>query len=230
MRKRIDNPRRGCGHLKENALYLRADTHPDGTLPAFVIISPPMPFMEKHFRGWKPFQGTSFCLAGAAPPTCLEGDKSSALVPHVSRKFATDPVRDIEAFLYRLAAKGLPQDLGHADVAWAPDLLMWVGKDYYTVGSFIEEARAHGVNKRIPSTGEPPLIVPGVTRLFLAHPDAGPGVFGYSYLTRAIYTTGPKPTPKWVDDLASRGRVDICDIGPEYDPSQETPLLDGLEG
>jgi len=231
-RKRIDNPKRGCGHLKANAMYLRADTHPDGTLPAFVLLCPPVPYVERHYRGWKPFQGTAFCLAGAAPRSCLvEGDDKSAVIGSMTRRFTTDPPGDVESLLARLAARGLPADLGHADVAWAPDLIMWVGKDFYTVGSFIEEARQYGVNKRIPSTGEPPLIVPGVTRLFLAHPhacDGEPGVFGYTYLTRAVYTRGPKAVPKWVDDLAAQGRVDVCDIGPEHDPAQATPLLDGL--
>ena len=67
-RKRIDNPKRGCGHLKGNAMYLRADTHPDGTLPAFVVLTPPQLFVERHFRGWKPFQGLAFCIAGLRTP------------------------------------------------------------------------------------------------------------------------------------------------------------------
>lgn len=215
---KIGNPRRGCGYLKGNAMYLRADTHPGGRLPAFVVITPPQQFAEKHFRGWKPFQGIAFCLSG------------QGLSP---RPFSTDPASDGESLIARLRGRPLPGDVGHADVAWTPDLLMWVGKDFYpTVGGFIEEAREHGVNKRIPAVGEPPPVVPGFTRLFLAHPracDGSPGVFGYTYLTRVLYTRGPIPTPKWVDDLAAQGRVDICEVGPEYDPALATPLLDGLD-
>lgn len=222
-RKRIDNPKRGCGHLKRNAMYLRADTHPDGDLPAFVVLTPPQPFVERHFRGWKPFQGLAFCIAGLR--TDAPGGRFSTSPPG-------EPI-DNDALITRLRGRGLPGDVGHADIAWAPDLLMWVGKDFYpTAGAFIEEAREHGVNKRIPAVGEPPRVVPGFTRLFLAHPHAhgvGPGVFGYTYLTRVLYTAGASPTPKWVDDLAAQGRVDVCEIGPEYDPSQATPLLDGLD-
>lgn len=216
--KRIDNPKRGCGHLKGNAMYLRADTHPDGTLSAFVVITPPQQFAEKHFRGWKPFQGMAFCLSGQGL---------------IMRPFSTDPASDNDALIARLRGRQLPGDVGHADVVWTPDLLMWVGKDFYpTVGGFIEEAREYGVNKRLPAVGEPPPVVPGFTRLFLAHPHAcggSPGIFGYTYLTRVLYTRGPTPTPKWVDDLAAQGRVDICEVGPEYNPALATPLLDGLD-
>lgn len=213
---RLDNPRRGCGHLKQNAMYLRADTHPDGTLPPFVCMVPAQPFVERHYRGWRPFQGLALCMAGAG------------------RRWRTEPAQDEDDLRARISAARLPDDIGHADLAWAPDLLMWVGADFYpTPEAFAEEARLHGVNKRIPSVGEPPLVVPGVTRLFLAHPSAAgagaPGVFGYTYLTRVVYTAGPGPTPKWVHDLAARGRVGICQVGPEYDPAQSTPLLDGLD-
>lgn len=221
MPNRIDNPKRGCGYLNGNAMYLRADTHPDGTLPAFVALVPPQPFVEKHFRGWKPFQGLAFCIAG------IKTRPGQAA-------FLTDPDGDNNELIARLRQRGLPGDVGHADVAWTPDMLMWVGRDFYpTHRDFAEEARTHGANKRIPSIGAPPPIVPGFTRLFLVHPRAcgeeAPGVFGYTYLTRVIYTRGAQPTPKWVDDLAAQGRVDICEVGPEYDPAMATPLLDHLD-
>ncbi len=225
----IDNPRRGCGHLKANAMYLRADTHQDGTLPAFVVITPPQQFAEKRFRGWKPFQGLAFCLSAGVPSDPI----AEICATRPGTKFTTDPHDDNETLIVRLRERPFPGDVGHADVAWTPDLLMWVGKDFYpTVDGFIEEAREYGVNKRLPVVGEPPPVVPGFTRLFLAHPHAcggSPGVFGYTYLTRVLYTCGPNPTPKWVDDLAAQGRVDICEVGPEYNPALATPLLDGLD-
>jgi hypothetical protein len=52
------------------------------------------------------------------------------------------------------------------------DLMMWVGREYYTVSSFIEEAERLGVSKRIPHTAIPEGIVPGLSRLFLKHLDA----------------------------------------------------------
>jgi hypothetical protein len=51
----------------------------------------------------------------------------------------------------------------------AIDLLMMIGSDRYTVPAYIREARAAGVSKRIPSTGIPQGIVPGLSRLFLWH-------------------------------------------------------------
>lgn len=53
----------------------------------------------------------------------------------------------------------------------ATDLLMWVGKEYYTVTEYIKEAKTMGVSKRIPSKMIPE-ITPGKSRLFLAHPEA----------------------------------------------------------
>lgn len=213
-------------------MYLRADIHPDGILPVFVAITPPQLFVERHFRGWKPFQGLAFCLSGCVPADPIAEICATPAIAQ-AQKFATDPHADNDGLMQRLAERGLPADVGHADVAWTPDLLMWVGKDFYpTVGGFIEEAREHGVNKRIPVVGTPPPVVPGFTRLFLAHWHAcggSPGVFGYTYLTRVLYTRGPNLTPKWVDDLAAQGRVDICNVGPEHDPAMATPLLDGLD-
>lgn len=217
----IDNPRRGCGHLKPDAFYLRADIAPDGVLPPFVRIVPAQPFVEAHFRGWKPFQGLAWHWVGERGRDTL---------------FTTDPPRDLQDHMIRLSADKLPEDIGHATVAWASDLLMWVGKEFYPYPEdFIEEARAFGINKRIPVTkGGPPLIDPGRTRLFLAHPRAvsreNPGVFGYTYLTRAVYTTdGGKPVPKQIHDLEALGRCEVCEIGQMYDPA-ETPLLDAIGG
>lgn len=53
----------------------------------------------------------------------------------------------------------------------ATDFKMWVGKQYYTLGSFIEEAMKQGVSKRIPASMIPE-ITPGESRLFLAYVEA----------------------------------------------------------
>jgi hypothetical protein len=52
------------------------------------------------------------------------------------------------------------------------DILMWVGKEYYTAGSFIKEAKTMGVSKRISKTSIPEGIVSGQSRLFICHPEA----------------------------------------------------------
>jgi len=51
------------------------------------------------------------------------------------------------------------------------DLLMFAGAEHYTVSSFILEAQRMGVSKRIPKNNIPE-IIPGVSRLFIAHKDA----------------------------------------------------------
>jgi hypothetical protein len=46
------------------------------------------------------------------------------------------------------------------------DYLMWVGGKFYTIQSFIEEARRMGVCRRVPVI---PRIIAGETRIFLIH-------------------------------------------------------------
>jgi len=60
---KIDNPKRGCGFLKENAMYLKADVHALGNLPAFVEYENPVPYMEQHYRGYKFFNSLQWEIA-----------------------------------------------------------------------------------------------------------------------------------------------------------------------
>ena len=62
----ITHPKRGCGHMKPGAVYLRADLSTFGTLPAFVTITPPIPHQEPHFRGIQYINGLAIDLT---PPT-----------------------------------------------------------------------------------------------------------------------------------------------------------------
>ena len=95
---------------------------------------------------------------------------------------------------------------------------MLVGAEYYiNTRDFIKEAHTQGVSKKIP-LAEPPLIMQGVTKIYFIHPHAvdknKAGVFGYSYLTHAVYTQSKgEVTPKWVTDLSKLGKIDIVDIG-----------------
>ena len=63
----------------------------------------------------------------------------------------------------------------------AEDMLMWIGvQHYFTVEDFVREARELGVCKRISNL--PRKLVPGKTRLFLAHDEGYSGdavIFGY---------------------------------------------------
>lgn len=53
-----------------------------------------------------------------------------------------------------------------------PSVLMTVGRQYYTLAGFIDEAKEMGVSKRIPTTSIPEGLVPGMSKIFIAHPDA----------------------------------------------------------
>ena len=52
------------------------------------------------------------------------------------------------------------------------DIIMWVGEEHYTVGSFIREAERMGVSKRIPRTAIPEGIVLGQSRILIKHRQA----------------------------------------------------------
>lgn len=72
-----------------------------------------------------------------------------------------------------------------ADEQKAPDLVMWVGSQYYpTIDSYVVEAMNLGCSKRVPKLPED--AVPGKTRVFLAHDEgkASEGrIFGFFVLT-----------------------------------------------
>jgi hypothetical protein len=90
------------------------------------------------------------------------------------------------------------------------DYLMWVGSIYYPqVNVFIEEAKVQGVCKRLGHI--PSGLVPGASRIFLAHDDGMNGngfIFGYFTPDRLEYlTTNEMEIPAniydlidWVDD------------------------------
>lgn len=111
----------------------------------------------------------------------------------------------------------------------SPDLFMHVGKSHYeTPKEFIRECREQGLNKRIPmgSRSKPPVVSTGRTRCWLVHPNAIPkretedndeyipGIIGYAYLTRVIYTEDDDGNvPQYVQEYADSGYMDIVEIG-----------------
>lgn len=135
------------------------------------------------------------------------------------------------------------QHVGELRVARSHDLLMHVGASYYPEPSdFIDECKTHGLSKAIPvsETQEPPVINPGRTRVFIVHPTAVPaaggsydvteestagvpGIIGYAYVTRCIYTAttvnGRPEFPEWAEEHADSGRMDLVEIG-EREPEE----------
>jgi hypothetical protein len=121
-------------------------------------------------------------------------------------------------------------DVGSMTQANSHDLIMWVGETYYDEpADFIDEVKEMGLNKAIPTSKnhEPPVIDPGVTRLWLIHPKAvpaghdedgepqfSPGIIGYSYLWRTVITENESGEwSKWQKDLADSEKAELVRIG-----------------
>lgn len=163
----IPDDERGCGYLEtgnqnKGKTYLRADVGEGGSLPAFVEFDEPIPFREDHFRSYKRIDGEKFLASVAGGNDALTG---------------TVPKGEPERHFHRLVNE-TPADGPHYGKLAAPeaqDILMNVGGSYYeTPADFVTEARFQGVNKAIPMSAgqEPPVVVPGRTKLFVIHPDA----------------------------------------------------------
>lgn len=211
----IPNPERGCGYLKPGKAYLRADMAPGGELPTFVTFDQPIPFKGDRKRSYKEFPGVQFELSVAG-----EGGMTE-----------TNPPGEIWKHLDRLSMDRPTKETADAMTAFhSHDLLLSVGKTHYpTIDSFVNEAKLHGVSKAISVTSgnAPPKINPGRTRLFLIHPQAVeiekdgkthtiPGVFGYTYLTRVVYTRPEDGhVPNYMTEYEQTGKLDVVDRGPE---------------
>jgi len=231
-RESIDNRERGCGHLKPNACYIRSDLAalgaPDGEIPPFVEFDDPIEYREHTGRGaiipgFKAFPGNSFLKH-------YRGDGRT-----------TTPKGDIDDHFDRLDRHGFDGD-HYADMTStrAIDVLMSVGvSNYESPDEYIEECRTRGLNLKIPVSNNqaPPVIEPLRTRVFVIHPhgcgENRPGIIGYAYVTRNVFTTGTKATgddpdiPKWAENYAStRPDFDVVDRG---DPIGEDEMVDDAQ-
>lgn len=267
----IPNPERGCGYLDSDATYLRADVEdgPDG-LPAFVEFETPIPFKDSHFRAFKRLLGTDFLLSATQGDDAYTSEKpEDEVIRHIQRVSGDSPTAPTTVghmpeaqstdLVTWAAGSGRntkqARDWAEKDVPMAKaddlprDLTMWVGGSddggfYPWPDDFIEEAREHGVNKKIPMTGsqDPPRVHPYRTRLFLVHPRAIPtgldeegnevgpdsdsqvyisGLIGYTYLTRVIHTlpVDGQPKPKY-EQMDATGKLDLVRRGEEI-PDEE---------
>jgi len=231
-------------------MYLRSATSKDGILPPFVQFDPPIHYPEAHFRWFERVNGLAWETA-VEPKTVypVAVDEAAKLNGYedyedlyAQRWSAYSggqalPVTELLRHVARLKIEGnptrlkAPTDLGRMPELWATDLLMWVGESYYPApGNFISEGIEWGFNKRISANGTPPLVLPGRTKLYLAHPkcrvpgkkDPVPALFGYAYLTEAIYAMKPGDTmPKFIEELEAAGRIEAVFIGPAQEPSAE---------
>lgn len=247
-RETIANEQRGCGFLKPSSAYLRSGVPTeDGVLPAFVEFDDYIPYLERSkFRSYEVFPGVQFELSvtgNAADPSL-----PSPLSPRVPTEDAgftrTDPPGEIHNHLRRLAGSGRGTHAGEFAAFHVHDLYMHVGASYYeTPQEFIDEVKEQGLSKKIPvsESQEPPIINPGLTRLFLVHPKAidedddgereQSAVIGYCYLTRIVYTEDKKGRyPAWAQKMAKAGLIDLVERGPQvHEDGTVAETLDDLD-
>ena len=238
--RKVDNPKRGCGHLKEDALYFRGlPFSEDGVLPAFCEFKQPILYREKHFRSWKHINGLQFELA-YHPEVVLRPDYEAKLNENMRKAVLLEGVWENELGRHLTRLDGgrardvinnpnlsLRFNFAALEAVTSQDILMWIGEKYYPrPEDFIDECFRFGISKRIPKheNGQFPAIWSGKTKIYLVHPCAIslgdnkflPGVIGYSYLHEIIYTSRFEVAdPEWIKNLEAQGKVNIVEIGPE---------------
>lgn len=248
----IANPQRGCGTLKRGKAYIRGVIgSPDGVLPSFVELDPPIPYREmgtdgSFTRGFQKFDGVTaqFALDDITDfVRRYPGDATDdSAVTNLVDLGLYDTRSDVPAFegqrhVDRIRAAGVDGDhFGEITAAQQTDLLMRAGKTHYPdPDDFVDEAIEHGISKAIPLSQNqvPPTIAPGITRCWILHPDTdedGWAIIGYAYLQEVVYTEpADGNVPQYVQDFASAGRLDVVDIEDPDDSGPNAQVDDFLD-
>lgn len=160
--------------------------------------------------------------------TIADGDREATV--------STDPPGEVWRHIVRSVGSAEGDHAGDMEAFRSRDLYMHIGASYYeTPEEFIQEVEEQGLSKAIPvsETQEPPVIQPGKTRLFLVHPDAcedeTPGIIGYVYLSRTVYTEDSKGRfPNWAKKQErSRDDMDLVHIGDQiYEDGTRATTID----
>lgn len=241
--KTISNPRRGCGHLKPGAYYLRLELAANGELPAFVRYVQPVPYFGPHFRGWRGIYPLPWEIADmrrtmppAKSPLLVVGRPTNYMgglepIPewfdHLDRIARSWETQTAQAVTRAVMAVGNPQQ-DELSLWSVPDILHWAGGcNYPDPEVYIAECAKHGISKRIPS-GVLPAVIPSKTRLFCIHPNAlgekQAAIVGYSYLT-GIYYTAKRNEAERPADL--RPDIQFVTADPEGDETGTGTLFPG---
>lgn len=200
----------------------------------------PIPYKESLPRGYETVNGSNFMAAAESHrnftplyPGDPDADESHQQAHMAALENMVDlgvydspdaaPDSELSRHLDRMAIDGFEGEdhWGAIPPAISRDLMMRVGKSYYDhPWDFIDEALELGLNKGISvhSNKSPPPIQAGRTRVWLIHPHACgedmPGVIGFAYLTRTIYTLDKDgDIPAYAQDYADAGKLDVVDIG-----------------
>jgi len=251
MTRTIANVERGCGFLSHGKAYIRGVIgSPDGVLPSFVRLDPPVPYREmgtdgQFTRGYLRFDGLSSQFAlddlsdfvreypgDATDTTAVQNMVDKGLYDSPDATPGSEARRHVD----RLDARRFDADhFGEIDLAAHgkrphADILMRAGKTHYPdPGDFIDEAVTLGISKAIPLSKRqaPPVVEPGITRVWVIHPDTDVGwaVIGYAYLQEVVYTQHEDGTvPEYVQDHAAAGTLDVVDIEPPRSHEDDTGL------
>lgn len=246
----LANPKRGCGHLKRGKAYLRGVIgSPGGLLPSFVEADPPIPFREMgtdggFTRGFLRFDGLTSQLATEGDladyvarypgEASLDGAKANHVDRGIYQNHGAVPDAQSQRHVDRIRSRPLKGDhWGEVPATAQTDLVMRAGKTHYPDPSdFVDEAIEHGLSKAIPVSArqDPPNIYPGVTRLWIVHPDTDVGwaVIGFGYLQEVVYTEpADGNVPDYIQDYQAQGNLDVVDIEePDEDDGPDASIED----
>jgi len=212
----------------------------------------PIPYKESLPRGYETLNGSNFMAAAEVErnftplyPGDADAEESHQeaheaalenMVDHgVYPSVAAAPTSELARHTDRMAIDGFDgEHWGTITAANSKDLMMRAGKSYYDhPWDFIDEVLELGLNKGISvhSNKSPPTIQPGRTRCWIIHPHACgedmPGVVGFAYLTRTIYTRDlDGNVPSYAEDYAAADKLDVVDIG-EPEAREEDEERDG---
>ncbi len=108
-----------------------------------------------------------------------------------------------------------------SDEQRAPDLVMWVGTSFYpTIDSYVTEAMNLGCSKRVPILPED--IVPGKSRVFLAHDEGKKGqgrIFGFFVLSGVeIIIDDPDKIARYQDQYQNLNVQIISSVAAAVEP------------
>lgn len=264
----LPNPERGCGHLKRGKAYIRGLTFsPLGILPPWVSCDPAIPFQNigtggSFTRGYSRIDGLTFQL-DTSGRVCEyvpesetgEDDYYEVAVSNMVQQGLYEMVEDVpnaevDRHIDRVKARGGPVSDEVETVPWEAidtaghtDLLMRAGESYYPEPEdFSTECQRHGLSKAIPVSPnkEPPKIVPGITRCWIMHPNAGHtdfggGIIGYAYIGEVAFTEPEDgEIPGYVEEYEEQNKLNVVDIEdpqPADDqPDDQSDVADFAEG
>lgn len=225
------NPKRGCGHMKKGAFYLRGcEFSKDGVIPCFVEFEPYLPTLELQFRGYVFVNGLQFELSQFSKETFPFQYEEGLRENMLKAGYDGDMETELKRHLIRMQFPKLQNNsinFQAIDSCICFDILMWIGEKYYpTPHDFITEALRVGISKRIPLQHAPPKIWNNRTKIYFAHPKAihdekwkewVPGIIGYAYLHDLIYTKRSIKDPQWIINLNKTGRINIVNLGEPTD-------------